>query len=314
MIPQFVYVLSGIGENYYAEMLQLSVYSLRRFHPDASVLMVSDEKTVETLIQRNSPLLKTVTPIPVKVPEEYDEVHRSRFLKTQLRQIVIGNFLFLDVDTLVCSSLDEIINLEADIAMVRDIHGCENAQLKADRISICTRAGFFGNDEEPYFNSGVMWVKDTPAAHGFFSEWHRWWIYSWKRNVPQDQPALCQTNRKLGHVITEIAGKWNCMTAIPEGLYHILPDAGLIHYFNSRFCVRQRFLNRIRNKGRLDGFAKAVARHPQTIGVFIFMMGDMNLLREVFSHNPFQQDELSPFRWLQFAFMFFISKIIYWFD
>jgi hypothetical protein len=45
-------------------------------------------------------------------------------------------------------------------------------------------------DERRFLNTGVLWVRDSPAAHAFFAEWHRRWQKAAATGVAFDQPAF----------------------------------------------------------------------------------------------------------------------------
>ena len=122
MNTKVVYVLVSNKNDYYVEMLQLSLYSLRIFHPDDIVEVVMDEKTYSRLVKQKHRLLADVKPIVVEIPKEYSLMQRSRYLKTRLREIIVGDFLYLDTDTVVAGPLGEVDHFSGVIAAVWDNH------------------------------------------------------------------------------------------------------------------------------------------------------------------------------------------------
>ena len=58
----------------------------------------------------------------VNVPEHYNKVQTSRYLKTSLRQTVEGDFLFIDSDTIITDSLADADSLTGNVMMVLDYH------------------------------------------------------------------------------------------------------------------------------------------------------------------------------------------------
>lgn len=94
-----------------------------------------------------------------------------------MRKFVKGDYLFIDTDTIICDSLEEIDNIDADIALVADCNG----NLLLDDQSVvdrCHIAGFANMRNQPYFNSGVMLVHDTPVSHNLYKEWYIQWQHS----------------------------------------------------------------------------------------------------------------------------------------
>ncbi len=211
MKTKVVYVLTSNGHDNYAAMLCLSLCTLRRRNRDAEVLVVMDAQTHEALQKQASPILTYAKPVIVDIPGEYNALQQSRYLKTTLRMIIEGDFLFLDCDTLIAEKLDEIDLLQSELAFVPDLNSPSIACSFLSYINEqARRAGFLEQDNEPYFNSGVMFVRDTPFSWRFFVMWHECWKKSLANGIPQDQPALREANRLLDHPITELSGIYNC--------------------------------------------------------------------------------------------------------
>ena len=101
MKTKIVYVLVSQESDFYYEMLLLSLHSLRLYHSreDTEVVVVMDQDTHTRLQEMRATLLKEITPLPVDVPSDYSIKQRSRYLKTNLRELLRGDFLYLDTDT-----------------------------------------------------------------------------------------------------------------------------------------------------------------------------------------------------------------------
>lgn len=122
MKTQIVYTLISSEKDYFLEELWVSLYSLRLFHPEATVNVLVDEST-RTYMEAFPKLCDMITNIVVvPVPENYNAKQRSRVLKTSFRKYLKGSLLFLDTDTVVCKSLDEVDSLTCDIACVPEMH------------------------------------------------------------------------------------------------------------------------------------------------------------------------------------------------
>lgn len=85
---------------------------------------------------------------------------------------------------------------------------------------------------QPYFNSGVMLVRDTPVSHNLYKEWYIQWQHSLNKGVNLDQPSMNYVNIQLGKLITELPGVWNCQIFLRDGniyrkqkLYTMLAEA-----------------------------------------------------------------------------------------
>jgi hypothetical protein len=56
--------------------------------------------------------------------------------------------------------------------------------------------------KDRYLNAGVMFVRDTPAAHAFYTEWHRRWKQTLSLGIREDQWSL---NSASAAVVAKIA-------------------------------------------------------------------------------------------------------------
>ena len=119
MKTKIVYAVSSDEQDIYLEQTVLSVFSLKRHNPDAVVEFVVDERTDKTIVGKRELILQYVNKkIVVEVPESYDKKQTSRFLKTNLRQYIDGDFLFIDSDTVIADSLADIDSFDGDIGAV----------------------------------------------------------------------------------------------------------------------------------------------------------------------------------------------------
>ena len=266
--------------DYYYEMVLLSLYSLRLYHPKDIVEMVMDETTYQRLVRKKAPVLDDVTPIVVSIPSDYTKMQRSRYLKTRLRQIVKGDFLFLDCDTLVCDHLDDIDKTEADIAMVANEHDGRLISVNYDR---CRQAGFNQIENEIYFNSGVIYSKDNKEARDLFEKWHSLWIESVKKGIFQDQPALCQANFDSSHIIKRLELIWNCQLFFFSGI-DMSDNVKVFHYFTDKDTILRGLLfKHIKETGTISDSVANVARYPLTSGYAVFSMNDSRAVNYIYS-------------------------------
>ena len=269
MQTKIVYTLISDSSDYYLEQALISVYSLRKHNPEAIVELVVDNATAATLVEKRSKIKEYVTSIiEINVPREYDKKRRSRFLKTNLRQLVKRDYLFIDCDTVICGKLDEIDAFDGDLAAVSDING-PLSLVNRDGIKRCEAIGFHGLEGQPYFNSGLMLVRDTPLTHHFYEQWYTNWKKSVSKGVTFDQPALCQTNVELGKPIKELPGIWNCQFKYRQG-YAYLKDALIMHYFNPNGSSQwtspsDTLFQSVKKKGVIDATIKKLLNNPKSL-------------------------------------------------
>lgn len=260
MKTKLVYVLTSNESDYYLEQVLLSAFSARMHNPDATILLVTDEQTNATITGKRALVKDYVSEIlSVAVPENYSMMQRSRYIKTSLRNIVKGDFLYIDTDTIICDDLSDIDNFECSLGATTD----GNKSLYVDytqpkwsmlrtQCVLCNVPDTFNG--APFFNGGLIYAKDDDISRKLYSLWHS----NWKRNVSmgvsRDQfPLLC-ANKEMGWVIQEIPPEYNCQIT-EQGLQYLY-KAKIIHYYamiQTNYLIGQRpFLEKIKEEGITD--------------------------------------------------------------
>lgn len=238
MKTKIIYVVTSDETDIYLEQALLSVFSLRKHNPDAYVELVVDQDTDATITGKRGEILKYIdNKIVVNVPEEYNKVCRSRWLKTSLRQHVIGDFLFIDTDTIVTDNLEEIDCIIGDIGAVKDQHVLLGMNYGARKLQISAEQdGWSWRETLAYYNSGVMFVKDSTLTHNFYQMWHNKWVDKYRKTSEhRDQSLLAATNESFQYPIIELPGEWNCQI-INNGISN-LANAKIMHYLMYDRCT-----------------------------------------------------------------------------
>lgn len=237
-MEKFVYVLVSCSKDIYFEQCLLSLHSLRHYHPTADIIILTDDKTKETLAGWRDCVYHYVSEVKVvPCPQEFSPKERSRFLKTTIRENIDGTFLFIDCDTIIAEPLDGIEEIDADIAMVPDTH-CHYSDYPFYEYMNSVLRQLYDTDvsqDEYYFNSGVMFVRDTSLAHCFFKNWNERWEESRKKGICTDQQALFKVNHDMENVIKQLPGAYNCQIGLSV---QYLCDAKIMHYFNAQMVSK----------------------------------------------------------------------------
>ena len=208
----YVYVLvSKKGDTYYEQCL-VSIMSLRRNMPKAHIVVLMDNVTRDSLIDGRAEIQKYASEIKsITITENFSNVQKSRFLKTKLIDYIPNDFLFLDSDTIITSSLEEIEKIPIDFGAVLDGHLLLSKHYAKDMIQENARkVGFHASFEDKHFNSGVMLVRRNQANLKFFHLWHELWFKCLKKGISIDQLGLAEANYLSKGLIAELPGIWNC--------------------------------------------------------------------------------------------------------
>ena len=266
MKTKLVYVLTCAPEATYIEQALMAVWSARYHNPDAHIVLLTDDKTDLLLTGKRSEILEYISERIVVLFDDADlnPMYRSRWIKTQVRQLITGDFLFIDSDTLINHSLEEIDQCPYDVAAVPESN-LPIAEFHPDLYdSMCVGAekvqwNYTG--ERYYFSSGVVYVKDTLKSHQLFQLWHRYWQEGLERDVRIDQPSLAKANIECGHMIRLIDNRWNCiMFTYPRNA----KEAYILHfaaYRNMSFLFSKRVLGYIKTNGLTEYIREYIA-HP----------------------------------------------------
>lgn len=238
MNTQIVYVVISNSQDIYFEQVWASAWSLKHYNPDAHVIVLTDKETRETIYsdERKESLNYIDEIVTVDFDSDYSNKEKSRWIKTNMRSLITGDFLFIDADTIITGSLDDIDNLSCSIGAVLDSH-CHSKEISDTVVFqdmyIDRLRNIFGMmyDGQDVFNSGVLYVKDNKLAHDFFKAWHDNWLKSNSVGIVLDQLPLLKTNIDFAQVIEDIPGEYNCQVRFS---IEFLTRAKIVHTFSSQ--------------------------------------------------------------------------------
>lgn len=212
---QVVLVLTSDGSPVYTAMARLLLASLRLTNPHARTVLLCDTRTAALPGVVDGPLAAEVGTVQVVDTPEGNGTFRSRWLKTQVRQLVSGPLLFLDLDVLVREDLSPLFALDADVAAAIN-HSRNDPERQIGRVA---RAFFsdtgWPRDPQRYLNSGVLYLADSPAAQALGALWHARW-----------KEALATTGRHHDQTVL------NSVLVGHEARLYVLP-----HRYNAQFTA-----------------------------------------------------------------------------
>lgn len=235
MKTKIIYVVASLNDDVYMEQAIVSAWSVRHHNPNCRIEMVCDQDTYTTMSSGTRAQHKSLFDnIYVKeFRPGQSMMERSRWMKTRLRQMIEGDFLYLDTDTVVCADLSYVDDFDFDLGMVPDCN-CKFRQSLVSDWVIPAMKKMYGMDvtnETQYFNSGVAFVRDSEKTLNFYKHWNELWVYSMHRfRMMKDQQALMKANIDMGYLVTELPGNMNCQIA--ESIQY-LHTAHIVHFFNN---------------------------------------------------------------------------------
>ncbi len=231
-------VISSEGDNYF-EQAWVSMFSLRHFNPDVNVVLLTDDSTAQTIEKTYRKKAKRLIDDIVVVPfdKQYSNKEKSRWIKTSMRRLVKGDFLFIDADTIVAGALDESYfdGFPNFIGAVLDYNCssrlvCHSAIFKimyVDRLKSIYGVDY--KEETEVYNSGVLFVKDVSEAYVLFDAWHKNWLLANDKGVCLDQLPLVKTCQDMKNPIQSMSGIFNCQVKFSIQYLH---EAIILHTFS----------------------------------------------------------------------------------
>ncbi len=231
-------VISTVSDNYF-EQAWASMYSLRHFNPDVHVVLLTDDSTAQTIEKtyRNKAKQLIDDIVVVSFDKQYSNKEKSRWIKTSMRKLIKGDFLFIDADTIVAGVLEESYfnNFQNFIGAVPDYNCssrlvCNSAIFKimyVDRLKSIYGVDY--NERTDVYNSGVLFVRDVPEAYDLFDAWHKNWLIANNKGVCLDQLPLVKTCQDMGNPIRSMSGIYNCQIKFSIQYLH---QAIILHTFS----------------------------------------------------------------------------------
>ena len=312
MKTKLVYVLTCAPEATYIEQALISIWSARYHNPDAHIVLLVDDKTDELLVGRRAEVLESITEKVVIPFEDANAtmMYRSRWIKTQVRQLVKGDLLFIDCDTIVTQSLADIDNCTHDVAMVPDEHmslkDYPNSVL-LPLIEYTQKLGYDVTKEYWYYNSGVMYAKDNSPSHELWKSWHSIWLKGEALGVGIDQPSLGKANIQCNHIISTLPNVWNTLIYMNPIFAH---QGKILHFWNFRnksFIFCKSFLKYVRENG-MNNYVQDCVLHPlksilpfdnilNVTNLLGFIMYSISIKREKCKYAKYVDSTFSVFPW-----------------
>lgn len=217
MKTKLVYVVTCAPEASYIEQALMAVWSARYWNPDAHIVLLTDDKTSAILHTDNArgEILKFISEEIVSTFDPDKSMHyRSRWIKTSARELVDGDIIFIDCDTICCRSLESVDMFDCEVGAVLESHlpiSELNDVMQHEIDSMARKVGWNKQTEMFYFSSGVIYAKDTPAVHNLYAKWHKNWLNGVGLGINSDQPTLAKANIDCNHLIQRIADGYNCI-------------------------------------------------------------------------------------------------------
>jgi nucleotide-diphospho-sugar transferase len=250
--PRFCYVVATRDDPQMLVMTHVAILTLKLVHNQAQVTLLVDGPTRE-LIDDAYPVLRDEVDDLVAVDSGIqDAAASSRYLKTRMRDILDGDLLFLDIDTLVLRDLAPLWDHDAVTSGIHDDNTL-GGRFSDELLDGFKQLGWPA-PAEPYLNSGVMFWRDNADGRRLGEAWHRFWLASRKIMGDTDQPALHRAMTQTGVSLKLLPQDYNQKVRDTPGM---LKHPAILHYetrsaLHSRHTLINHLMRQMNENGRFD--------------------------------------------------------------
>lgn len=274
---KLLYVLISSTADYYYEQALISMLSARYQMPNCFISLLTDRETNDSLKDSRNQINNYISEKKIiDFNRSLSATQRSRWLKTSMRNLIDGDFLYVDVDTIFANPIDETLFTD-DIMGVPD----GNCPLKKHPmkwfIENNLKVANFDNCINYHINSGVLFFKDSPLARSFAQKWHQRWEETCKKSICIDQTSLHQAIIDSGNILKLLP---NYMNAQFGRNINTLSKGVILHYYSSWMDIS---LYKPAYKMLQESFLKKIRENPMSKGVQELIQKP----KEAFDENTF---------------------------
>lgn len=249
-----LYCLSSDSINTYVWATVVSMHLQKRLYPAGTIVLYVDELTRNVLSSASHPLLKLADELICRNVPLPAARARSRFLKTTMRSAIRGDFVSVDADTLPIRPYHDAWEQIAHVAAALDRNRSNPMPACPGWIAPLYKECQWDFPVPFYFNSGVMFWRDTQPAHTLCEKWHENWLKALSAGEVRDQPSLNHTIHASGIHPHILDVSYNAMFTADV---RYARDARILHFFLSQQNAPQvtlldHLISVLRNTGRMD--------------------------------------------------------------
>ncbi len=208
-----LFILAGTGGtkklDRYSSQLLLAAMTVKYFHPNVNITCLGDIYC-ENLLNSKSELFGGMIDRFIACPDATGgPVHRSRVIKATLRHRVDGPFIYLDSDIALINGIHHLFQCESQFGLTLDSWYCKRVGEFPDWCTPVYRDLNWDIPPTRYYNSGVMYVDNSPACYSLFEKWHERYLQSVDYGINLDQPAFNSALANVGPLIREYSDDYN---------------------------------------------------------------------------------------------------------
>lgn len=244
------YSLSLDDDTIHADLLNISARCVRQVHPRARITVLTDEQSLAAVVLQLANLTENGASICSVGQFSGDARQRSRFVKTQTRSKIAGDFLQLDADTIAVSEFSAVAECDAPLSAAIDRNLINpDGGFPSWVIPDYQRLGW-PYPTEFYLNTGVVFWKECHEARALGQTWHENWLKYFRTvDNPADQPAFNHSLDVLGIRPKIMSDIYNARI----GISREYAQAAIYHLLSGDARANGTFIDELMDRYRING-------------------------------------------------------------
>ena len=232
-----VYISITDPNDLYLEQTLISIETLKKHNSEVEVFLITDNESKRNFVGKRSMIYEVSEVIVAEVPDYLKKNEKAKYIKTTITNYIDPPLLYIDSDTVVCDSFDELMLLDENDAIYsvldKHYHISQHPQKWIfDKRS--KRCRCHNGYDDNHYNSGFIYIpSDKGRIMDFFELWGNLYLEYLGYKINADQVSYNEANYRMNGVIRELDGIWNCQLAHETAAAKYIYNAKMLHYFAS---------------------------------------------------------------------------------
>ncbi len=189
-MPKVVYAIVAGPKSPFLDWATVSILLTKNLHKDFPIVLCTDDQTLAFIKKTNHKILGLIDEISCIQAFDGTPRERSRWVKTNIRQNVRGDFIYIDADAIPVGPLDRLYQHDADMAATNELTMPHTIVNWYEDACTCLNWQY---SRDHYFNSGIFFLRDSERGRHFGTMWNKKWL-QWrehdKSGISADQPSF----------------------------------------------------------------------------------------------------------------------------
>jgi hypothetical protein len=253
---RYVLIATSDGRDLHSRLAFLAASMIRRHHTSATITLLTDPTTRDCISRHQPGILSLIDDlVPLDAPFD-DAVSINRYLRMTAREMLRGDFVYVDNDAWVMQPIDELETAPEDVAGVPNVDYLRPEPHTPDELRSRFQQLGWPFPCRYYLNCGVLRLRDTPAVRELCRDWMERWTRYRALYSAHDQPAFNAALSASSASVRILPFRFNAQV---EAVSSHARDAAVFHFYASQTFRRSNLSTlleyvewRLRETGTID--------------------------------------------------------------